>query len=702
MSGNPHDRRPPMQVPKPNGPMTVVRAYHTWLGIPPSHSSPDHYQILGIAHFESNSDVISSAADRQMAHVRTFQIGQNSELSQRILNDIAAAKLCLLTATRKAAYDAALQRTMSAHALGIGPARRRRKAQKSLQTVWVAGAVTCACLTLTGLALLLIHIFDRSDPVVAANETKAAALPQPNRAAEPAQPQRAEPAILRRPQIPSATSMPVDGNGGFGSGGPPQIGAHPNNAPPFVRAAAPVVTPGDRPAQASLADVVERVEKSVVRINVVCDDGAEAIGSGFIATNDSTVVTNYHVVEGAQTAEVQFKDGTRLKVAGFRGAEPSHDIAILQLAAPVPGHPPLSVATDLPRQGDSVSALGAPRGFSFTLSTGVVSAVRTGAECAEVVHSFLADSNPKMTWVQTTTPISPGNSGGPLISASGAVVGMNTWARTDSQNLNFAVSCLDLRSALDHAPLKVQSLAMLPRRAVHVASSASTNGIERHETILLPSGRVVDVKVMFTDVLQQQLKGTGYFPPGRFIANLNFDSGRPYAMASEEHGKLQGPTLTLSEIGKPAIVATYVDGSVHGNLMMWNEQGARVLFAQYSNGKWNGVLCLFGNGDQVLLVQEYKLGKLQSSHVFRAGMIVKSLDSVEIPPADETFAVAKAGLDSAVAKLKEGERKLKTAVADWDEKGRRTLAAENAREARQNIQDRDRRVERATARRLER
>jgi S1-C subfamily serine protease len=589
MSGNPHVRRPPMQAPKRNGPMAIAQAYHTWLGIPPSCSSPDHYQILGIAHFESNFDVISSAADRQMAHVRTFQIGQNSELSQRILNDIAAAKLCLLSATRKQTYDAALQRSMSAQALGIGPPRK--SAKRSTQTVWIAAAVTCACLMLTGFALLLVQILDRSNPVVAGNETKVPALPPFSRAAEPVQPQRDAPAIQRRPQIPSVTPISADRNGGFGSWRPHEIGSNPNDSQPFPTAAVPAASQDAHPAQASLADVVELVEKSVVRINVICDDGAEAIGSGLIAANDSTVVTNYHVIEGARTAEVEFKDGLRAKVAGFRAVDPTRDIAVLQLASPLAGHPPLQISANLPRQGDAVSAIGAPRGFSFTLSNGIVSAIRTGAECAQITP-FFAASDPKMTWIQTTSPISPGNSGGPLISADGEVLGINTLTRTDSQNLNFAVSCRDVNDVLGHAGNQAQLLVTLPKRAVRIHASALANPAERHETISLPSGRVVDLKVMFLDVLQSQLKGSGFFPPGQFIANLSFDSGRPYAMASEEHGKLQGPTLTLNEIGKPAIVASYAEGVVHGNLMIWNEQGARVLFAQYfeREAKWRVVL----------------------------------------------------------------------------------------------------------------
>lgn len=84
--------------------------YHKWLGIPPEEQPADHYRLLAIAKFESDADVIESAADRQMGHLRTFQTGQHSALSQKLLNELAAAKLCLLTPDKKAAYDADLRR----------------------------------------------------------------------------------------------------------------------------------------------------------------------------------------------------------------------------------------------------------------------------------------------------------------------------------------------------------------------------------------------------------------------------------------------------------------------------------------------------------------------------------------------------------------------------------------------------------------
>jgi hypothetical protein len=91
--------------------------YRKWLGIPPKDSAgggPNHYRLLGIAPFESDPDVIENAATRQMAHVRTFKTGRHSALSQKILNELSAAKLCLLSPEQKQVYDAQLRVQLAA------------------------------------------------------------------------------------------------------------------------------------------------------------------------------------------------------------------------------------------------------------------------------------------------------------------------------------------------------------------------------------------------------------------------------------------------------------------------------------------------------------------------------------------------------------------------------------------------------------
>jgi len=83
--------------------------YLSWLGIRDPRRPPNHYRLLGVELFENDPDILSNAADRQMAHVRTFQSGKHSELSQRLLNELSAAKICLLNSGRKASYDKELR-----------------------------------------------------------------------------------------------------------------------------------------------------------------------------------------------------------------------------------------------------------------------------------------------------------------------------------------------------------------------------------------------------------------------------------------------------------------------------------------------------------------------------------------------------------------------------------------------------------------
>jgi hypothetical protein len=88
--------------------------YRKWLGIPAKDLPPNHYRLLGIELFESDADVIEHAADQRMAHLRSLQTGKHGALSQRILNEIAAAQVCLLNAKSRAAYDAQLRAKLTA------------------------------------------------------------------------------------------------------------------------------------------------------------------------------------------------------------------------------------------------------------------------------------------------------------------------------------------------------------------------------------------------------------------------------------------------------------------------------------------------------------------------------------------------------------------------------------------------------------
>lgn len=84
--------------------------YHKWLGILPKDQPPNHYRLLSIELFESDLDVIESAADRQMGFLRQFQSGEHAAAAAKLLNEIATARLCLLKPKSKAEYDEKLRR----------------------------------------------------------------------------------------------------------------------------------------------------------------------------------------------------------------------------------------------------------------------------------------------------------------------------------------------------------------------------------------------------------------------------------------------------------------------------------------------------------------------------------------------------------------------------------------------------------------
>ena len=88
--------------------------YHQWLGIPPKHQPANHYRLLGIELFEESAEVIEHAADQRMAHLRSLQAGQHSQWSQTLLNEVAAARVCLLNPGEKARYDAEIKAKLDA------------------------------------------------------------------------------------------------------------------------------------------------------------------------------------------------------------------------------------------------------------------------------------------------------------------------------------------------------------------------------------------------------------------------------------------------------------------------------------------------------------------------------------------------------------------------------------------------------------
>jgi serine/threonine protein kinase len=96
-------------------------AYHRWLGIASEELPPSHYRLLGVPLFENDPGVIEHAADQRMAHLRTLQTGQHAAASQKLLNEVATARVCLLNPQKKAAYDAMLREQLAAQSAPTTP-----------------------------------------------------------------------------------------------------------------------------------------------------------------------------------------------------------------------------------------------------------------------------------------------------------------------------------------------------------------------------------------------------------------------------------------------------------------------------------------------------------------------------------------------------------------------------------------------------
>jgi S1-C subfamily serine protease len=156
----------------------------------------------------------------------------------------------------------------------------------------------------------------------------------------------------------------------------------------------------------------------------------QGVGSGFIVSEDGTIFTNAHVVDGADTVSVTLKDG-RVVDGRVVGTDPLTDVAVVDIEADNLPTVPLSSSNEL-QPGEWAIAIGNPLGLDNTVTVGIVSA--TGRTSGQV---GVADK--RVDFIQTDAAINPGNSGGPLLNERGEVIGMNTAIIQNAQGIGFAI-----------------------------------------------------------------------------------------------------------------------------------------------------------------------------------------------------------------------------------------------------------------------
>ncbi|RZM75438.1 HhoA/HhoB/HtrA family serine endopeptidase [Leptolyngbya iicbica] len=238
----------------------------------------------------------------------------------------------------------------------------------------------------------------------------------------------------------------------------PQAQSQPEEAAPSTAIAPRINAPS---TSSFVADIVQEAGQAVVRIDAsrtVTSSVPEAfqnpffqeffgnmpesqqrveqgIGSGFIVSEDGTIFTNAHVVDGADTVQVTLKDG-RVVDGTVVGTDPLTDVAVIDIDADNLPTVPLSDSNQL-QPGEWAIAIGNPLGLDNTVTVGIVSA--TGRTSGQI---GVADK--RVDFIQTDAAINPGNSGGPLLNERGEVIGMNTAIIQNAQGIGFAIPINDV------------------------------------------------------------------------------------------------------------------------------------------------------------------------------------------------------------------------------------------------------------------
>jgi S1-C subfamily serine protease len=256
----------------------------------------------------------------------------------------------------------------------------------------------------------------------------------------------------------------------------------------------PVLPRGELPgSEKDRTEILARVKPSVVfittfdvRQNLFSSDVSAVpagAGSGFIWDKKGHIVTNYHVIQNADAAQVRITNGQKVTshYARVVGTQPDKDIAVLYVDAKEEELHPIDVGTshDL-LVGQDVMAIGNPYGLGQTVTKGIVSA--TGREIESVTRTPIKDV------IQTDAAINPGNSGGPLIDSAGRLVGVNTAIYSQSGSsagIGFAIPA-DVVNKVVTQLIRDGGTPTRPRMGVQIASDdfAKTQGVKQGALVL--------------------------------------------------------------------------------------------------------------------------------------------------------------------------------------------------------------------------
>ncbi len=179
-------------------------------------------------------------------------------------------------------------------------------------------------------------------------------------------------------------------------------------------------------ASEGLPSLIKSIKPSVVIVFTYDNKGEFLkLGSGFFISQSGDIITNYHVLQGASSAEVKTSGGKTYPITYIIARDEQNDIICLSADIPSKYVLPLSLSETIPEVGERIIVYGSPLGLENTVSDGIVSAIRDIPDYGRII--------------QITAPISPGSSGSPVLNMKGEVIGIATFQFIEGQNLNFAI-----------------------------------------------------------------------------------------------------------------------------------------------------------------------------------------------------------------------------------------------------------------------